>query len=35
MTSLKEKVAVVFAASGAIAGAVARLFAKHGARGYL
>jgi len=35
MQNLKDKVAVVFAASGAIAGAVARSFAQHGAKVYL
>jgi NAD(P)-dependent dehydrogenase (short-subunit alcohol dehydrogenase family) len=35
MTNLKNKVAVVFAASGAIAGAVAKSFAYHGAKVYL
>jgi 3-oxoacyl-[acyl-carrier protein] reductase len=35
MESLKNKVAVVFAASGAIAGAVARSFAEHGAKVYV
>ncbi|NCD68826.1 SDR family NAD(P)-dependent oxidoreductase [Mucilaginibacter agri] len=35
MDSLKNKVAVVFAASGEISGAVARSFAKHGAKVYL
>lgn len=35
MTNLKDKVAVVFAASGEIAGAVARSFSEHGARLYI
>ena len=35
MENLKDKVAVVFAASGAIAGAVARSFAQHGAMVYV
>ncbi|RFM26460.1 SDR family NAD(P)-dependent oxidoreductase [Deminuibacter soli] len=35
MTNLKNKVAVVFAASGEIAGAVARSFAQHGAKVYV
>jgi len=35
MESLKGKVAVVFAASGEIAGAVARAFAQHGAKVYV
>ena len=35
MQNLKDKVAVVFAASGDIAGAVARSFAQHGAKLYL
>jgi NADP-dependent 3-hydroxy acid dehydrogenase YdfG len=35
MENLKDKVAVVFAASGEIAGAVARSFAGHGARVYV
>ena len=35
MKSLKDKVAVVFAASGQVAGAVARSFAEHGARVYV
>lgn len=35
MQNLKDKVAVVFAASGDIAGAVARSFARHGAKVYL
>ena len=35
MENLKDKVAVVFAASGEIAGAVARSFAEHGARVYV
>ncbi|RBL92007.1 SDR family NAD(P)-dependent oxidoreductase [Chitinophaga flava] len=35
MNSLKDKVAVVFAASGEIAGAVARSFAQHGAKVYV
>jgi NAD(P)-dependent dehydrogenase (short-subunit alcohol dehydrogenase family) len=35
MTNLKDKVAVVFAASGEIAGAVARSFAQHGAKVYV
>ncbi len=35
MTILKDKVAVVFAASGAIAGAVAQSFARHGAKVYV
>ncbi len=35
MESLKNKVAVVFAASGDIAGAVARSFSEHGARLYI
>src|ERR1700744_770249 len=35
MESLKDKVAVVFAASGDIAGAVARSFAQHGAKVYV
>jgi NAD(P)-dependent dehydrogenase (short-subunit alcohol dehydrogenase family) len=35
MTNLKEKVALVFAASGAIAGAVAKSFAQHGAKVYV
>jgi NAD(P)-dependent dehydrogenase (short-subunit alcohol dehydrogenase family) len=35
MTNLKDKVAVVFAASGAIAGAVAKSFAEHGAKVYV
>ncbi|HEV2481898.1 MAG TPA: SDR family oxidoreductase [Puia sp.] len=35
MEILKNKVAVVFAASGEIAGAVARSFARHGARVYV
>ena len=35
MTHLKDKVAVVFAASGEIAGAVARSFAQHGAKVYV
>jgi len=35
MKNLKDKVAVVFAASGEIAGAVARSFAYHGAKVYL
>ena len=35
MENLKDKVAVVFAASGEIAGAVARSFAQHGAKVYI
>jgi NAD(P)-dependent dehydrogenase (short-subunit alcohol dehydrogenase family) len=35
MQNLKDKVAVVFAASGEIAGAVAHSFAKHGAKVYV
>jgi 3-oxoacyl-[acyl-carrier protein] reductase len=35
MESLKDKVAVVFAASGQVAGAVARAFAQHGAKVYV
>jgi 3-oxoacyl-[acyl-carrier protein] reductase len=35
METLKNKVAVVFAASGEISGAVARSFAKHGAKVYV
>ena len=35
MQNLKDKVAVVFAASGEIAGAVARSFARHGAKVYV
>ncbi|MGI8583681.1 MAG: SDR family NAD(P)-dependent oxidoreductase [Chitinophagaceae bacterium] len=35
MTNLKDKVAVVFAASGEIAGAVARSFSQHGAKVYV
>ena len=35
MENLKDKVAVVFAASGEIAGAVARSFSQHGAKVYL
>jgi NAD(P)-dependent dehydrogenase (short-subunit alcohol dehydrogenase family) len=35
MDNLKNKVAVVFAASGEIAGAVARSFAQHGAKVYV
>ncbi len=35
MTNLKNKVAVVFAASGAIAGAVAKSFAQNGAKVYV
>ncbi|MDF2433481.1 MAG: hypothetical protein JWP44_3112, partial [Mucilaginibacter sp.] len=35
MENLKDKVAVVFAASGEIAGAVARSFAQHGAKVYV
>lgn len=35
MENLKDKVAVVFAASGDIAGAVARSFAEHGAKVYV
>jgi len=35
MGNLKDKVAVVFAASGEIAGAVARSFAQHGAKVYV
>jgi len=35
MENLKDKVAVVFAASGEIAGAVARSFARHGAKVYV
>jgi NAD(P)-dependent dehydrogenase (short-subunit alcohol dehydrogenase family) len=35
MVDLKDKVAVVFAASGEIAGAVARSFAQHGAKVYV
>ncbi|MBC9914514.1 SDR family NAD(P)-dependent oxidoreductase [Chitinophaga varians] len=35
MSSLKDKVAVVFAASGEVAGAVARAFAQHGAIVYV
>ncbi|GAB4396833.1 MAG: SDR family oxidoreductase [Microscillaceae bacterium] len=35
MTNLKDKVAVVFAASGAIAGAVAQAFAQYGAKVYV
>ncbi|WP_431216442.1 SDR family NAD(P)-dependent oxidoreductase [Puia sp. P3] len=35
MTNLKNKVAAVFAASGAIAGAVAQSFARHGAKVYV
>ncbi|MGJ7032557.1 SDR family NAD(P)-dependent oxidoreductase [Niabella hirudinis] len=35
MTNLKNKVAVVFAASGEIAGAVARSFSEHGTKLYL
>ena len=35
MDTLKDKVAVVFAASGEIAGAVARSFAEHGAKVYV
>ncbi len=35
MQNLKDKVAVVFAASGDIAGAVARAFSQHGAKVYV
>jgi 3-oxoacyl-[acyl-carrier protein] reductase len=35
MENLKDKVAVVFAASGQVAGAVARSFAQHGAKVYV
>jgi len=35
MEDLKDKVAVVFAASGEIAGAVARSFAQHRAKVYV
>src|ERR1700754_3599454 len=35
MQNLKNKVAVVFAASGEIAGAVARSFSQHGAKVYV
>ena len=35
MSNLKNKVAVIFAASGAIAGAVAKAFAQHGAKVYV
>ena len=35
MTNLKDKVAVVFAASGDIAGAVAQSFSEHGAKLYV
>lgn len=35
MVDLKDKIAVVFAASGEIAGAVARSFARHGAKVYV
>lgn len=35
MKNLKDKVAVVFAASGEVAGAVARSFAQHGAKVYV
>jgi NAD(P)-dependent dehydrogenase (short-subunit alcohol dehydrogenase family) len=35
MSNLKNKIAVVFAASGAIAGAVAQSFAQHGAKVYV
>ena len=35
MENLKDKVAVVFAASGEVAGAVARSFAQHGAKVYV
>ena len=35
MKNLKDKVAVVFAASGEIAGAIARSFAQHGAKVYV
>jgi NADP-dependent 3-hydroxy acid dehydrogenase YdfG len=35
MQTLKDKVAVVFAASGDIAGAVARAFSQHGAKVYV
>lgn len=35
MTNLKDKVAVIFAASGEIAGAVARSFSKHGTKLYI
>ena len=35
MQDLKDKVAVVFAASGEIAGAVARSFSRHGAKVYV
>ncbi|MFM2393797.1 MAG: hypothetical protein RLZZ546_1779 [Bacteroidota bacterium] len=35
MTNLKDKVAVVFAASGVVAGAVAKSLAEHGAKVYL
>ncbi|MFD2146069.1 SDR family NAD(P)-dependent oxidoreductase [Mucilaginibacter antarcticus] len=35
MESLKDKIAVVFAASGEIAGAVGRSFAQHGAKVYI
>src|SRR6185436_16882170 len=35
MQNLKDKVAVVFAASGEIAGAVARAFSQHGAKVYV
>jgi NADP-dependent 3-hydroxy acid dehydrogenase YdfG len=35
MQNLKDKVAVVFAASGDIAGAVARSFSQHGAKVYV
>jgi 3-oxoacyl-[acyl-carrier protein] reductase len=35
MEMLKNKVAVIFAASGQIAGAVARSFAQHGAKVYV
>ena len=35
MTNLKNKVAVVFAASGEIAGAVAQSFSEHGTKLYV
>ena len=35
MQHLKDKVAIVFAASGEIAGAVARSFSRHGAKVYV
>ncbi|MBO9732125.1 MAG: hypothetical protein J7623_26020 [Chitinophaga sp.] len=35
MNNLKDEVAVVFAASGEVAGTVARAFAQHGAKVYV